>query len=322
MPEQTPASPHSPVATCGMTSAEALQAESLQEGMVRLRLDLAYDGTDFSGWAYQPGLRTVCGTLQDALSLILRVPVHLTVAGRTDAGVHASGQVAHCDIPREALNQRSLDGNPRNLVRRLARLLPADVRVHALDFAKPGFDARFSALRRHYRYRMTFHPRGAQPVRARDTGEWTRPIDLDKAQAAAAMLVGLKDFGSFCKTRPFATTIRDLQELRIEPALGDPGDLDTVNIFVTADAFCWNMVRCLVGCLCTVGDGRRDLDWVQMLLDDPSREHGVPLAQGRGLNLIGVDYPADAELLTRQLTTRDVRVLETPETQPDTANDD
>ena len=137
---------------------------------VRLRLDLAYDGTDFHGWAKQKGgLRTVQQILEDKLTMILRHPVELTVAGRTDAGVHASGQVAHFDTTREALSQRSIDGDPGKLVRRLAKLLPLDVRVHSCTQVSPDFDARFSALRRHYIYRITTHPRGALPTRARDT---------------------------------------------------------------------------------------------------------------------------------------------------------
>ena len=135
----------------------------------RIRLDLAYNGTAFHGWAKQGDsqLRTVQKVLEDALTLVLRHPVKLTVAGRTDAGVHAAAQVAHCDVPVAALDQRSINGDPARLVRRLARLLPVDVRVHGASFAPEGFDARFSALRRHYRYRLTTHPRGALPCKSK-----------------------------------------------------------------------------------------------------------------------------------------------------------
>ncbi|HZK32013.1 MAG TPA: tRNA pseudouridine synthase A, partial [Corynebacterium sp.] len=181
---------------------------------LRLRLDLAYDGTDFHGWAAQkdPGLRTVQGLLEDALSRILRTEVRLTVAGRTDAGVHATAQVAHLDVPRVSLAQRSIDGDPGRLVRRLARFLPEDIRVSAVTEVSPDFDARFSALRRHYRYRISTDPAGALPTRVRDTAAWPKPVDPDLMQEAANALVGLHDFAAFCKARPHASTIRDLQE--------------------------------------------------------------------------------------------------------------
>ena len=153
-----------------MTEAAPIADEGPAEGFVRLRLDLAYDGTDFHGWAKQKGgLRTVQGVLEEQLAMIARTEVPLTVAGRTDAGVHARGQVAHVDVPQEMLEQRSVGGDPGKLVRRLAKLLPEDVRVHGCEVAPEGFDARFSALRRHYVYRITTSPRGALPTRARDT---------------------------------------------------------------------------------------------------------------------------------------------------------
>ncbi|MGO1643674.1 MAG: tRNA pseudouridine(38-40) synthase TruA, partial [Corynebacterium casei] len=142
--------------------------------LVRLRFDLAYDGTDFHGWASQKGgLRTVQGVLEQCLSMILRHPIELTVAGRTDAGVHSAGQVAHADVPVDSLNQRSIDGDPAKLVRRLAKLVDDDIRVSNVSFAPEGFDARFSALRRHYVYRITTDPAGALPTRVRDTAVWT-----------------------------------------------------------------------------------------------------------------------------------------------------
>lgn len=143
---------------------------------IRIRLDLAYDGTHFHGWARQghSELRTVQQVLEDALTLVLRQPIALTVAGRTDAGVHAVAQVAHFDVPAAALDTRSIAGDPGRLVRRLARLLPTDVRVHAATIAPPDFDARFSALRRHYVYRLTTHPRGALPTRVTDTAHHPR----------------------------------------------------------------------------------------------------------------------------------------------------
>lgn len=269
--------------------------------MVRVRLDIAYDGTDFAGWATQPGRRTVCGELEDRLSTILREPIRLTVAGRTDAGVHASGQVAHFDVDAAALDTRSIAGDPANLVRRLARMLPDDARVRAASIAPAEFDARFSALRRHYEYRLTTAPFGAEPLRARDTAVWTRPLELDRMQAASTALLGLNDFAAFCRYREGATTIRDLQDF----SWRQEGSVYIAR--VSADAFCWSMVRSLVGAVAAVGDGRRELDWCVGLLTERQRSSLVPVADARGLCLVGVDYPPDSELASRNAITRDVR---------------
>ena len=267
---------------------------------LRLRLDIAYDGTDFHGWARQKGdLRTVQQTIEDALSLVLRSQVRLTVAGRTDAGVHASGQVAHTDIPAEALNQRSIEGDPGRLVRRLAKLLPDDVRVVDVREAPAGFDARFSALTRTYVYRVTTHPAGALPTRARDTAVWPKPIELDAVQACAEALVGLHDFAAFCRPKEHATTIRDVHSftwVEVSPMLYEAR--------ITADAFCWNMVRALVATCLTVGEGRRGAGWPQELLLLDARSAEVPLAPARGLTLVGVDYPPEGELSARAEATR------------------
>ncbi|AKK10405.1 tRNA pseudouridine(38-40) synthase TruA [Corynebacterium uterequi] len=271
---------------------------------LRLRLDIAYDGTDFHGWAAQkdPALRTVQGVLEDALSLILRTPVRLTVAGRTDAGVHATGQVAHVDVPASSLAQRSIDGDPSRLVRRLGRFLPDDVRVGAVSIAPAGFDARFSALRRHYEYRVCTHPAGALPTRARDTASWPHSVDVHAMQDAATVLLGLHDFAAFCKARPNATTVRDLQEFswRVDGAASEQVYVATV----VADAFCWSMVRSLVGACLSVGQGRRDVDFVAALLGQEQRSSQIPVAPAKGLTLTGVDYPGDDQLAARALATR------------------
>lgn len=272
---------------------------------LRLRLDIAYDGTDFHGWARQKGdLRTVQQTIEDALSLVLRTDVALTVAGRTDAGVHASGQVAHADIPKDSLNQRSIEGDPGRLVRRLAKLLPEDVRVFGVTRAPAGFDARFSALTRTYCYRVTTHPAGAVPTRARDTAVWPKPVDLDAVQACADALVGLKNFAAFCRPKEHATTIRDVHSFtwrEVEPQLFEAR--------ITADAFCWNMVRALVATCLTVGEGRRAPEWPEELLLLDARAPDVPLAPARGLTLVGVDYPADSDLAARAEATRAMREM-------------
>ncbi len=261
----------------------------------RFRLDIAYDGTDFSGWAVQPGRRTVAGVLTGALSVVVRAPVALTVAGRTDAGVHATGQVASADLPA--------DLDPDRTVRRLARLLPADVRVRGVAAVPPGFDARFAALRRHYRYRIATAPWGAEPLRARDTLAWPHALDLDAAATASAALLGEHDFAAFCRRREGATTVRALQ--RLEWTRTDGG---VVEVAVSADAFCHSMVRSLVGALLDVGRGRRAVGWPGGLLGRDARASDVAVAPAHGLTLVGVDYPPDDELAARVAVTRRVRV--------------
>lgn len=278
----------------------------------RIRLDVAYDGTDYSGWARQPGLRTVCGVLEEHLGTVLRHPVALTVAGRTDAGVHARAQVCHLDVDEAWLDQRSVEGRPEALVRRLARLLPADLAVMDARWVTGEFDARFSALRRHYEYRLSTAPWGAEPTRARDTAAWARRADLAAVQEASAQLLGLHDFAAFCRRREGATTIRELQrfEWRAEPdprGPDAPGAAAVWTASVSADAFCWSMVRSLVGAVMAVGEGRRGQEWVAGLLTATERSSAVPVAPACGLSLMGVDYPAEAELAVRNLTTREVR---------------
>lgn len=286
--------------------------------MVRLRLDIAYDGTDFHGWARQKPaggdeLRTVQGELEDALRLILRYPVELTVAGRTDAGVHASGQVAHADIPVAALDQRSIEGDPGRLVRRLAKMLEPDVRVSAVAFAPAGFDARFSALTRTYRYRVTTAAGGALPTRVRDTAVWPKKVDLDAVQEFASTLVGLHDFAAFCKARPFATTIREIKSFEWHD-VSTSEEPELYEAVIVADAFCWHMVRALVSTCLDVGSGKRDAAWAVGLLGELERSPSVRLAPAHGLTLIGVDYPVDSELAARAAHTaqrRDVSEVHT-----------
>src|SRR3954471_19795312 len=207
-------------------------------GLVRLRLSVGYDGTDLHGWARQPGQRTVQGDLEQALRTVLRCPVDLTVAGRTDAGVHATGQVAHCDVPRDAWEAQGT-----RLVRRLRGVLPPDIAVAAVTEAPPDFDARFSALARHYAYRLTDDPAGPPPLRRADTVGWPRTLDSDAMALAAGLLLGEQDFAAFCRRREGATTIRTLLALDVVRTGG------VVEISASADAFCHSMVRSLVGAL-------------------------------------------------------------------------
>jgi tRNA pseudouridine38-40 synthase len=276
-------------------------------GFVRLRLDIAYDGTEFAGWALQAGQRTVAGVLDDALSTVFRVPVQLRAAGRTDAGVHATGQVAHLDVPIDALPNaypratRAGDREFLPLVRRLARFLPADVRILDIDRAPAGFDARFSALRRHYVYRLSTAPYGVEPQEARFVTAWPRPLDVEAMAVASRNLVGLHDFAAFCRQREGATTIRDLQRLDWSR------NGDRVSAYVTADAFCWSMVRSLVGALLAVGEHRREIGWCATLLTSTQRSSDFAAAPPHGLTLVGVDYPPDDQLAVRTKVTRDLR---------------
>ncbi|MDI3314692.1 MAG: tRNA pseudouridine(38-40) synthase TruA [Mycobacterium sp.] len=276
-------------------------------GHVRLRLDIAYDGTEFAGWAAQAGQRTVSGVLDGALSTVFRTPVRLRAAARTDAGVHATGQVAHVDVPVDALSNvyprspRPAEPEFLALVRRLSRFLPPDVRVRRIVRAPAGFDSRFSALRRHYVYRLTTAPFGAEPHQARYVTAWPRALDVDAMAAAAQTLLGLHDFAAFCRPRAGATTIRELQRFD----WSRDGDLITAS--VTADAFCWSMVRSLVGALLAVGEHRRAVGWCRDLLTATRRSSEFAVAPAQGLTLTGVDYPADGDLPARARITRDLR---------------
>lgn len=272
---------------------------------MRIRIDLAYDGTDFHGWAMQPHLRSVQGELTTALHTVLRLPpetLRVVCAGRTDAGVHARGQVAHCDLPDE------VDVEPERLARRVNGVLPPDVRVHRIAAAPEGFDARFAALWRRYAYRIADNPDIVDPLRRRYVLTHPRSLDLDAMNAAAAHLVGLHDFAAFCKRREGATTIRTLLDLDWTR------DADGVAVGrVRADAFCHSMVRALVGCLIAVGEGRRDPVWAKEILTAQRRDPAVVVVHAHGLTLEEVAYPPDAELATRVEQTSAMRTSTAPE---------
>ena len=276
--------------------------------VVRVRLDLAYDGTDFSGWAAQPGRRTVEGELSGALTTILRSPgpVRLTVAGRTDAGVHARGQVAHADVDKAAWAQlpgRSDRTSVQALRSRLAGVLADDVVVTRVCVASPGFDARFSATSRRYLYRLADDLATRDPLRRRDT-VWVRGhLDGNVMNDAASLLVGLHDFAAFCKRREGATTLRTLLALSWER--GADGVLEGT---VVADAFCHSMVRSLVGALVPVGEGRRDVDWPAGVLSGGVHDPAVRVMPPHGLSLQEVTYPPDDQLARRALEARATRI--------------
>jgi tRNA pseudouridine38-40 synthase len=271
--------------------------------LVRVRLDIGYDGTGFSGWARQPGQRTVQGTLEEALTRVLGLaePAALTVAGRTDAGVHARGQVAHADIPAD----RWAEGE-HTAVRRLARLLPPDVRVHGLAPAPPGFDARFSAIWRRYAYRVCDDLALADPL-ARHATLWYRGrLDVAAMNQAAQGCLGEHDFAAFCRRRDGASTVRTL--LRLDWARPGPAGAEAT---VVADAFCHNMVRALVGALLKVGDGSRPPSWPAQVLAARVRDSAAPVVAPHGLCLEEVGYPADADLAARATAARNLRTAPT-----------
>jgi tRNA pseudouridine38-40 synthase len=263
--------------------------------LVRLRLDLSYDGSGFSGLAAQPGRRTVQAVVEEALSRILRLPEQprLTVAGRTDAGVHARGQVAHVDVPHVAWAAAAPVA-----ARRLAGLLPPDVRVHAVGPAPAGFDARFSALCRRYSYRVCDDPAAADPLRRADTLWHRHPLDVARMNEAALGCLGEHDFAAYCRRRDGASTVRSLIRLAWARREG------VAVAEVVADAFCHNMVRALVGALLAVGDGRQPVTWPREVLAARIRDPAVHVVPPHGLCLEGVRYPADADLADRARVTR------------------
>jgi tRNA pseudouridine38-40 synthase len=274
---------------------------------VRLRLDLGYDGTEFSGWAAQPGRRTVQGELSAALSMILRAPepVAVTCAGRTDAGVHARGQVAHIDVSGEAYAALAGRGDrtpEAALATRLRGVLPQDITVSSVTVAAAGFDARFSAVTRRYRYVICDDPAHVDPLRVRETVLHPRRLDEVAMGEAAGSLVGLHDFASFCRRREGASTIRTL--LRYGWDRVGPGRLEAT---VVADAFCHSMVRSLVGAVVPVGEGRRPPGFTAEVLAGRVRDPRVKVMPAHGLVLEEVTYPPDDMLAARADQARSTR---------------
>ena len=275
---------------------------------MRIRLDLAYDGTHFRGWARQPGLRTVQGTLEDAIARVLGGQPRLVVAGRTDAGVHATGQVAHLDLDEEQEHRlrsrasRRGTGDPvAVLAGRIRGVLGAysDVTVHRTTIAPDGFDARFSAVWRRYSYRIADQATGYDPLERHRTTTVRAPLDVAAMDAAARSLIGLHDFAAYCKPREEATTIRTLLEFDWHR------DADGVLVAnVKADAFCHSMVRALVGGCVAVGQGRLDVDDLASIRDEGERTSDFTVLAARGLTLTEVGYPADDQLAARAERTR------------------
>ena len=259
------------------------------EGRRRLRLELAYDGSGFRGFAAQHGQRTVGGVLAEAVAKVVRHDVEVVCAGRTDAGVHATAQVAHIDV------RRGLDLT--RLEKSLNTLLGPAVVVRRLDWAEVGFDARRSAKARRYRY-LVLAARAADPLLGRFA--WHVPHELDgRAMAAAAdALIGEHDFRAFCRRAPGATredpVVRLVLDARWSEQVPRPDGLcpgeRLLRFDVVARSFCHQMVRSMVGVLVDVGRGRRRAADVVQLLRAGDRSLAMTVAPPHGLCLVGVDY--------------------------------
>ncbi len=275
---------------------------------MRVRLDLAYDGNAYRGWAHQPGQVTVEGTLRAALATIIRREVPVVVAGRTDAGVHARGQVVHLDLTAgewDSVARGRAIASETAMLQRLNGVLGQEdgaVVVHQVHQVTADFDARFSALSRTYTYRIADRPDLRDPLRRHDTA-WVTPsrkfqptgqLDVRLMDAEATSVLGLHDFGSFCRPREHATSIRHLTEFSI--SRGADG---AITALITADAFCHHMVRALIGACLDVGEGRRQPGWLMARLSEPAWDERVRLAPPQGLVLERVDYPAEDQLAVR-----------------------
>ena len=261
-----------------------------ESGFRRLRLDISYDGTNFSGWGIQPDRRTVQESVEDAISTVAQAKAETIVAGRTDAGVHATGQVIHVDLP-ESLELT-------DLAYKLNRILDQDIRINQITIAPPAFHARFSALRRYYEYRILDENKVIPPLARFNTESWYRPLDVDVMNQASALLLGTHDYAAFCKFREGATTIRTLETYSWRR-----DNQGVLVADVVADAFCYSMVRNLVGAIVCVADGRKDASWISTLLENKERVSDSLVFPARGLSLYKVDYPDDAELLERAAKT-------------------
>lgn len=261
-----------------------------ESGFLRLKIKLAYDGTAFSGWAKQPDRRTVQEEFEKAFSTVSRHQCETIVAGRTDAGVHATAQIIHVDVP--------IGTDQIDLAYRLNRLLDADIRVLEIEVAPEGFHARFSALRRHYQYQIVDGNRAINPLDRYDRASWYRPLDLDRLNQASSLLLGEHDFAAFCKFREGATTIRTLETFKWERKADG-----LLVAQVVADAFCYSMVRNLVGAAVCVAEGRFEPSWIAEMLANRQRISDSMVFPPEGLTLVQVDYPNNAQLLARAALT-------------------
>jgi len=271
----------------------ALNPES---GFCRFRVDLTYDGTAYFGWAKQPDQRTLQGVIEEAIARFVRSEVKTVVAGRTDAGVHAIGQVLHVDIPETVRATRyEPEKDPLDPVHfgyRLNQMLDEDIRITSVTHAPTNFDARFSAIARHYRYQLLDGNQLLAPLQRFDVATWFRPLDIDLMNRASAALLGKHDFATFCRYREGGTTLRTLHQFHWSRNTNGSVICD-----IAADGFGWNMVRNLVGAAVCVGEGRFPPSWMEEILVAKARVSDSYVFPAKGLTLVAVDYPSREELL-------------------------
>jgi tRNA pseudouridine38-40 synthase len=281
-------------------SNEPLVANAAQ-GLIRISGKIAYDGKDFSGWGLQPDRRTVQGVLEDAISTLLRVDrVIVQCAGRTDAGVHATAQVIHFDIAEtDAMEMK-------DLTYKINAILPEDVSIQELEVTTPDFDARFAALSRSYEY-LIYQGQRNPLLRERAHRSYL-PLDVAAMNDASKALIGLHDFSAFCKKREGATTLRTLMKFEwTETADG------LIKVELEADAFCYSMVRGLIGAVLAIGEGKFDKAWLENYLAGREREAHVFAAPALGLTMVDVNYPDASEYANRIGETLQVRDTDTLE---------
>ena len=250
---------------------------SPKSGLVRLKIELSYDGSDFAGWAKQPNQRTVQGVLEGVLTKLIGTDAETIVAGRTDAGVHAIGQVVHVDIP-------STFQDIENLTYKLNRMLDSDIRISSCEIAPENFHARFSAISRVYQYKIIDGLEIVPPLKRFDTASWYRKLDENLMNEASKLLIGTHDFIAFCKFREAQSTVRTLLEFfwrRENGAL-----IGTVS----ADSFCYSMVRNLVGAIVCIGEGRYPKEWILKVLEGKERVSDSYVFPANGLTLVAVNY--------------------------------
>lgn len=282
--------------------------DQLVDGLIRYRLDLAYDGTDFAGWAKQPKLRTVHSEMMAALITIFgptKNDFGMRVAGRTDAGVHAEHQVVHLDLTPAQVKRL---GRSNDFRMKMNALLPDDVRIIKAEVAPKHFHARYGATHRKYRYTIADATSGWNPLRARYNLWIKYPLDLEAMQEASQEFLGLHDFAAFSKPMPHGTTIRLLRSISVKrnKALGG-----VVEIELLADAFAHNMVRSIVGALIKAGAGRTSASEIAKALNSKSRVgHNYKVVTPEGLSLIEVGYPANKDLENHVRMTQHTRSLE------------
>ena len=273
-------------ATGRRPGAEERAAEARLAGYAgTLVLRVGYRGTDFCGFAEQPGLRTVAGELGRAVSTLLRRPVVITCAGRTDAGVHALAQYVSIPVAQQEL---SLSGH--TMLSALNALTPDDMSVSRVYRAPEGFSARFDALSRSYRYRI--FPGPARPVLCAGHAWWMRhALDVGAMDEAARLLVGERDFKSFCKAASAEgkSTVREVLSCGVS-CVEEAGER-LVAVDVVGSAFLHSMVRTIAGTLVEVGRGHHDPTWVRDVLGACDRRAAGPCAPANGLTFVDVSYP-------------------------------